>query len=270
MVISFEECCKTIDRGRKVSSAMAPADHSILYIAKKIEKAVRQLYLVEDCVVILQEGIEVPEDLADRHTFIIAENPQEVFDTLVRRVYGDVIEKEDSPDGYVTGENGVTAGQNVVIVKDTRIEPGVFLGHRVVIGDRCKIRRGAIIKHAFIGNDCVICENVIIGNTPFKFYKKGNTDCRMTAVGKVVLGNDVEVGGNTVVDRGTVSDTVIGRNTKIDVNCHVAHDVRIGENVVVTGSSSIGSFSCVGEGTHIYSARIMKRIDIGRNSTGWL
>lgn len=264
MIISFEECYKTINMDRKVASITAPFDYAIVYIAKKIERTINYLYGVKDCVVILQTGIEVPKDMEDRHIFVVVENPQKAFDKIVRKVYSDIIEEEECND-YVTRDDGITVGRNVIIGENTKIEPGVFLGHRVIIGDRCVIKRGAIIQSAIIGNDCTVYENANIGRTPFIFYNDGDIKKTMISVGKIILKDHVGIGCNTVIDRGTISDSIIWNNTKIDSNCLIGHDCVIEKNVTITGLSIIGSFSHIGEKTNIYSAKILKRLNIGSN-----
>ena len=87
----------------------------------------------------------------------------------------------------------------------------------------------------------------------------------MVSVGKVIIDNHVGIGSNTVVDRGTVSDSIIRENTQIDANCMIGHDAIIEKDVTVTGMSIVGSFSHIGDETNIYSAKILKRINIGRN-----
>ena len=143
MIISFDECYRTIDLDRKVASITNPSDYTIVYIAKKIEKEIRHLYDVKDCIVILQEGIKVPRDLEERHIFVIASNPQEAFDKIVRRVYCS-LEGESDCKAYITKEDGVIVGKDVIIGENTIIEPGVFLDHGVIIGDRCRIKSGAV------------------------------------------------------------------------------------------------------------------------------
>jgi UDP-3-O-[3-hydroxymyristoyl] glucosamine N-acyltransferase len=136
--------------------------------------------------------------------------------------------------GAVVGEEveigaGCYVGRDADIGAGTRAIGHVWIGERTVIGKRCLLHPGAVI-----------------GGDGFGFAKDGDRWVKIPQLGRVVIGDDVEIGANTTIDRGTLSDTEIGDGVKLDNLVQIAHNVRIGEHsamaacVGVAGSSVIG------------------------------
>lgn len=131
-------------------------------------------------------------------------------------------------DNVVIGAGSVV-GARCRIGRDTRIHPRVTLAHDVIIGQRCHLLSGAVI-----------------GSDGFGLAHDGERWHRIAQLGRVVLGDDVEVGANTTIDRGALDDTVIGNGVKLDNLIQVAHNVRIGDHsamaakVGIAGSTRIG------------------------------
>lgn len=138
------------------------------------------------------------------------------------------------------------------------IDPEAKIGARVYIGPY------AVVGKATIGDDCVIESNVriyddvamgkrckikpgaVLGGEGFGFEKddQGNR-FRFPQIGGLIMGDDVEVGANTCIDRGALSDTIIGTNTKINNLCHIAHNNIIGRNVEITGCVNVSGSSII-------------------------
>ena len=163
--------------------------------------------------------------------------------------------------GFVTISSDATIGDNVVLM------PGTFVGEGSVIGkDSIIYPNTSIYDHVEIGSDCIIHAGVVIGSDGLGFAKEDKTWVKIEHLGRVLIGNDVEIGSNSTIDRGSVGDTVIGNNVKIDNQVHIAHNVNIGENCVITGqvgfagSSSIGSNVLVGG-----QAGISGHLKVGNN-----
>lgn len=143
---------------------------------------------------------------------------------------------------------------DVVVGKDSIVYPGVFIGHGSSIGDDCILYPGVkIYPNTQIGNRCIIHANAVIGCDGFGY--RPNEDGhyqKINHVGNVIIEDDVEIGANSVIDRGTLSMTQIGKGSKIDNLVQIAHNVIIGEHTVIAaqagiaGSSSIGHFSKIG------------------------
>lgn len=164
----------------------------------------------------------------------------------------------------------VVIESNVIINARSIIYPGVYIGHDSIIGDDVILYPGVkIYPKTQIGNRCIIHANAVIGSDGFGYRpnEEGHYQ-KISHVGSVVLEEDVEIGANSVIDRGTLSITRIGKGSKIDNLVQIAHNVTIGEHTViaaqtgVAGSASIGSHARVGGqvgiGGHIHIADRME------------
>lgn len=265
MQVPYKESTKYIvENHYGISAITRPEDHTVLFLNKKIEDKIVKLYDCKDCFLFFQTGIGIPADLLDRHIFCEVDDAMEAFSLLVSNIYGEKI-AEDRRRRY-SDRNGSFIGENVVIGSGTYIEPGCLIDHDVVIGDDCVIKYGSVLRHCRIGNKCTVYEHVMIGNEPFNYHKEKGRAVRTIAVGDVRIADNVDIGAHCVIDRGTTTHTMIGEDTKIDGNVRIAHDAILYDNVEVTSWSLIGAFSEVGENAAVFSADVMKRVIIGRNS----
>ncbi len=160
-------------------------------------------------------------------------------------------------------------GDNCEIAKDA------YVGKLVTMGDHVKIGAGTIIHdgvHIYdnvtIGDNCIIHSGTVIGADGFSYEKDENSEyLKFPHYSGVVIGNNVEVGANTCIDRGSLSNTIIEDGVKIDNLIHVAHNVRIGKNSVVIALSMIGGSTVIKENAWIApSASLRNKIIIGENS----
>ena len=143
---------------------------------------------------------------------------------------------------YVIIEDGACIGEHVTIVSGCHIEKDV------VVGDRTKIYSNVVIRYGCkIGSDCIIHPGVVIGSDGFGFAKDGAKWVKVPQLGGVVIGNDVEIGANTVVDRGALEDTIIGNGVKLDNLIQVAHNVQIGDDTVIAGCAGIAGSAKIGK-----------------------
>ncbi len=144
-------------------------------------------------------------------------------------------------------------GEKVTIGNNVKIYPGTFIGDEVSIGDGTVIHAGAkIYASCSLGSGCVIHAGVVIGGDGFGFaplpdgsYKK------IPQLGIVEIGNNVEIGANTVIDRATLGATVINDGVKLDNLIHIAHNVEIGENTVMAAQTGISGSTRIGRGVMI-------------------
>jgi len=168
-----------------------------------------------------------------------------------------------------------TIAASARIGADTAIAAGAVIGEQVVIGEGCSIGANVVIEdgvsigaavsiganssisHALIGDRVSIAHNVSIGSPGFGFVPGPKGLLRMSQVGRVLIGDDVDIGSNCAIDRGCLGDTVIGPMTAIDNLVQIGHNVRIGKGCVfagqagVAGSTTIGDFVMVGGGVSI-------------------
>ncbi|HUH50265.1 MAG TPA: UDP-3-O-(3-hydroxymyristoyl)glucosamine N-acyltransferase [Mycoplana sp.] len=146
-------------------------------------------------------------------------------------------------------------GADVEIGEGTRIGPGVVLGPGVKIGRDCTIAAGAKLQCALIGNRVILHPGVCIGQDGFGYGPgpKGGM-IKIVQVGRVIIQDDVEIGANTTIDRGTMDDTVIGEGTKIDNQVQIGHNVRIGRHCGIVSKVGIAGSTRVGDGVMIGGA----------------
>jgi UDP-3-O-[3-hydroxymyristoyl] glucosamine N-acyltransferase len=154
------------------------------------------------------------------------------------------------PDAIV--EPGAVIGPEAQIGRGTTIAAGAVIGYRVHIGRDCYIGPNTSITHALIGNRVNLHAGVAIGQDGFGFAMGKEGHLKVPQIGRVVIQDDVEIGANSTVDRGTLIDTIIGEGTKIDNLVQIGHNVIVGRHCIivsqtgVSGSSELGDFVALG------------------------
>ena len=143
---------------------------------------------------------------------------------------------------YVVVESDVTVGPG------TSLGAGVFLGRGVQVGAGCTLHpRVTVYPGAKIGDRVVLHAGVVIGGDGFGYVFAEGRYHKFPQLGQVVIEDDVEIGCNTTVDRGSLETTVIGEGTKIDNLVQVAHNVRIGRHCVIAAQTGISGSVRIGE-----------------------
>jgi UDP-3-O-[3-hydroxymyristoyl] glucosamine N-acyltransferase len=139
-----------------------------------------------------------------------------------------------------------TIGAGVLLGADCVVAGGAVVGDGVRLGSRCRVGEYAVL-HAgtAVGDRVVIHAGARVGGQGFRFTTTGNGAERLPHVGRCVLGDDVEVGANATIDRGSVGDTVVGAGTKIDNLVQVAHNVRIGSRCVIMAQVGIAGSTVI-------------------------
>ena len=163
-------------------------------------------------------------------------------------------------------------GKNVLIGKNVKIGINTIIGHNTIIesnvsiGSKCIIGNNVLIKNSFIGNAVRILDGAIIGKKGFGFFPLKDKNIRYPHVGMVIIGDNVEIGCNNTIDRGSLSNTVIGKNTFIDNQVHIAHNVNIGDNCIITGQVGFAGSSSIGNKVYIGGqAGVSGHLKIGNN-----
>jgi UDP-3-O-[3-hydroxymyristoyl] glucosamine N-acyltransferase len=139
----------------------------------------------------------------------------------------------------VTLAPGVVIGPGAEIGEGTRIGPGAVIGPGVAIGKHCEIGAGVSISHAYVGDRVIILPGAAIGQPGFGFTTNGVDYLKVPQLGRVIVQDDVEIGANTTIDRGALSDTEIGEGSKLDNLIMIAHNCRIGRNCVIAGQTGL-------------------------------
>ena len=141
---------------------------------------------------------------------------------------------------YATIEKGA------VLEAGVKIYPGAFIGRNVILGANTVVHTGAHIENATIGSDCVINANAVIGKDGFGYTRQNGKNVFIPHTGRVILGNRVSVGSNTCIDRGAMTDTIVGDGTKIDNLCQIAHGVVIGKECFLAAGVGLAGGVVVG------------------------
>ena len=162
--------------------------------------------------------------------------------------------------------NNVLIGKNVKIGKNSQIGANTIIEHDVQIGDNCIIGSTVIIKNSLIDKRVVIQDNCKIGQKGFGFLPNKGKNFKFPHFGKVVINSDVEIASGCTIDRGSIDDTVIGKNTYIDNQVHIAHNVKIGEDCMIAGQVGFAGSSTIGNNVSIGGqAGISGHLKIGNN-----
>ncbi len=148
----------------------------------------------------------------------------------------------------------VTVGPYSVIGENTRVERGVVIGSHVSIGDDCVIGRHSVVDsgvHIYarttIGARCRLACGVVLGASGFGYAENDGEWVRIEQLGGVVIGDDVDIGANTTIDRGALDDTVIGNGVKLDNHIQIAHNVRVGDHTIMAGCVAVAGSATIGK-----------------------
>ena len=163
------------------------------------------------------------------------------------------------------GKN-VLIGCNVSIGSSCKIGHNTIIEKNVIIGNNCSIGSNSIIRNTLIKNDVRILDNCVIGKHGFGFFPNNNQNIRYPHMGIVIIEDNCEIGCGSTIDRGSMSNTVIGKNTFLDNQIHIAHNVKIGENTIIAGQVGIAGSSVIGNNVKIGGqAGISGHLKIGNN-----
>ena len=166
----------------------------------------------------------------------------------------------------------VKFGKNVLIGENVRFGNNCLIGHNAIIeknvsiGNNCSIGSNCIIRNSFIKDDVKILDNCVIGKHGFGFFPSDNKNLRYPHIGIVIIEDNCEIGCGSTIDRGSMSNTIIGKNTFLDNQIHIAHNVKIGENSIIAGQVGIAGSTTIGNNVKIGGqAGLSGHLKIGNN-----
>jgi len=171
--------------------------------------------------------------------------------------------------------NDVKIGAYSVIERKTKIGSGVVIGHHVSIGAYTKIGSNTVIDNntviypnSVLGKRCNLSSGVVIGASGFGYAPYEEKWEKIEHFGSVEIGDDVDIGANTTIDRGTLEKTVIGNRVKMDNHIHIAHNVLIGDDTVMAGCAAIAGSTRIGKRCKLGGrASILGHLDIADDVT---
>ena len=170
-----------------------------------------------------------------------------------------------SKKNILIGENTLI-DKTVKIGKDTEIGNNVIIKHGVHIGKNFKIGSNVIIENALIGDNIIIKSGTLIGQTGFGFNFEKKKRIKFPHIGRVIIENDVIIGSFCTIDRGSLTDTVIGEFTSIDNQVQIAHNVKIGNFCMIAAQAGIAGSTVIGNNVQIGGQTgISGHLSIGNN-----
>ncbi|MCI8281978.1 MAG: hypothetical protein HFI76_09855 [Lachnospiraceae bacterium] len=257
----FEVNINTYD-GRKdfavyrPSSLNQPRPNSVMFVMEKYVDMASALGKVENCLVFWPKGIQAPEEITKRHAVIYSDAPRKAYNRFFRdngiKYYPPQEEFEMVQGAMIC--KGATLGENCTIM------PGAYIGGDVTLGNNSYIGCGTkLVGHVEIGNDVVIRENTVIGADGLTTERdEDGSALTMPQFGGVVIGDQVQIGANTVIGRGAIDNTVIGKGCKIDNCCFISHNVILEENVFIVGETLMMGSSRAGKQAYISGNAVIR------------
>ncbi len=245
-----------------------PKSNTAMFLTKKAEHLIKNLTKANECLVFIEETIDIPEDLAGSHAFKKSYRPQLEYASFANLFASERLKEEQNIPVVLTSQ-GYYCSADAVIGENSYIEPGCYIGPDVVVGKNAYIMAGTVIRHATIGDNFISNEYAVIGANGFTMTEdESGSKYRIPTLGRVVIGNYVEVGAHDNISCGSGGDTVIDDFVKLDALVHLGHDVYLHKNVEVAAGGVIGGFDEIGEYSYVgINAVLRNRIQIGNNST---
>ena len=195
-------------------------------------------------------------------TLILVDSPRKAFVTVLDKFFNKRMNIGVSEHALIDSSSEIDP--SVTIMAGAVIGPNTKIGARTVISENCVIK-----EKTFIGKNCFLAPGVCIGNRGFGYERDvSGRLIHFSHHGGVKIGSNVEIGANTVVDRGTLGDTTIENGVKIDNLCHIGHNAIIKRDSVIIAMTQIGGSSITGPRAWLApSVTTMNGIEVGRDTT---
>lgn len=213
-------------------------------------------------------------------TAIVVDNPYVYFAKVSQLLNpSKILKKEIHKSAYVHSScklgQDIYIGPNVVINENVSLGDGVIIhaGSIIeadsVIGGSSIIHSHVVIKtNTIIGKNCILYAGCVIGSDGFGYAKDGINWLAIPQIGRVILGDNVDIGSNSTIDRGTLDDTIINSGVKIDNLVQIGHNCIIGENTIIAGCVGIAGSAKIGKNCAIGgAAMILGHLSISDNVT---
>lgn len=191
---------------------------------------------------------------------LVTDNPRLVYAKVANLLYppvgaapgisvNAVVSESANIDETASVAAGAIIATGVRIGAGTQIGAGCVIEDNVTIGSNTRINSNVTVGYSCkIGNDCIIHSGAVLGADGFGFVKDGDAFLKIPQIGTVCIGNNVEIGANTTIDRGALENTVIGNGVKLDNQIQIAHGVTIGANTVISSATAIAGSTHIGSG----------------------
>jgi UDP-3-O-[3-hydroxymyristoyl] glucosamine N-acyltransferase len=239
-------------------------------------KYLKNLETTKAAAIIVPEDADLPQN---GKTYLKSKSPYISFAEILKKYY-------EEPINYSGISDKAHIDQRSSIAEPCKVEPFVFVDSNSKIGQGCSIASGtrigknvsigenvvicanvSIEANTVIGNNCIINAGVVIGSDGFGFDQTENGNFKFPQIGNVIIEDDVEVGANTTIDRGSLGSTVIGQGTKIDNQAQIGHGAILGKHNVICSQVAIAG-SVIIEDNVIFAAKsgIGDHLRVGQKS----
>jgi UDP-3-O-[3-hydroxymyristoyl] glucosamine N-acyltransferase len=244
--------------GQAVVSGVAPLDRAQPFHLSILANAKYAPLLAASKAGVVLIDPEFREAIGTPRARIVVSQPLEKLLAVLPRLYP---ERQSTPRVAASARIGtnVRLGERVSIGEHVILDREAQLGDDVVVGDNCVVGAGAsigtgsrlrpgvtIYPGAVLGAHVIVHSGARVGCDGFGYVFKDGAHNKIPHVGGCIVGDEVEIGANTTIDRGSIDDTVIGKGTKIDNLVHVAHNVRIGERCLLMAQVGIAGSAVIG------------------------
>jgi UDP-3-O-[3-hydroxymyristoyl] glucosamine N-acyltransferase len=211
-------------------------------------------------IVICDPTLPISDELAKKKCFVVVDKPKLVFLRVVEACFSEQSEYGIHDTAWVRPEAEIHPGSYIGPFTYVGIS---IIGEGTVIHGHCHI-----YDKVHIGNNVTVHAGTVIGSEGFGYERndEGKLE-RFPHIGGVVIEDNVDIGANTCIDRGTLGDTIIRKGAKIDNLVHIAHNIVVGRDAAVIANAMVGGSVNIGDKAWLApSATVMDRISIGRNA----
>ena len=206
------------------------------------DKAINYISKSNAGIILCKQSIKGKINPKNEQKLYFLDNPRLVFVQLFDKYSKDTETKEVSQDSIIHDSAKVGRGCS--------IGPYSVIDKNCVVGDNCIIGSRVSLKNCVVGDNCIIQTGTAIGEAGFAYERYDTNELlQFPHIGKVIISDNVEICANCSIARGSLSNTIIGKGTKLDALVHVAHTVKIGKNCELTAGTIIGGSTTVGDST---------------------
>jgi UDP-3-O-[3-hydroxymyristoyl] glucosamine N-acyltransferase len=262
--------------GARTVRGVAPLDeaqpHHLSFVAEARYHPYIQASQAGALLVARGARVELPAGMAA----IRVDDPRQALARILPALYPEAAPAPGVHPTAVIGDgaeiaDGASVGAYAVVGAGTRVGERARIGAHVVVGAGCEVGADAVLHpHVTlydgvrVGQRSIVHSGARLGSDGFGFVPEGRGLKKVPQVGGCVIGDDVEIGANTTIDRGSIGDTVIGRGTKIDNLVQIGHNCRIGQSVIIVSQVGISGSTRVGDGAVLGGqAGVQGHIEIG-------
>lgn len=225
-----------------------PGDITFVDVEKYFHKSINS----KASVILINKSTECPPG----KTLLMVDQPFEVYNDLVLK---------ERPLLPLTAQ----VSSSAIIHPSAIIEPGVVIGHHVSIGANTWIQANVYLgEYTQIGNNVCIQAGTLIGTDAFYYKKQDGKYIKWRSGGRVIIGDNVDIGAGCTINKGVSGDTIIGEGSKLDCQIHVGHGVVIGKNCLFASQVGIGGKTIIEDDVVLYGqVGLAQRLRIGKGVT---